>query len=270
LAIDPARVALWVPPDLKKFKFDLFNRIAATVEWKGGRVIRHDERALLDLPDEIIPIIGCHPPFRLRIEQWKARGRKFIYWDRGYCARWFATCLRQPSSMEASYYRWHVDAFQMQRIRDVPDDRWKRLNTEVRPWQKNGRHIVIAAPTATYSRLHGCENWIAETVTALAKVTDRQLVIRDKEQFRRRPLQKDLEGAHALVTHGSNAANEAIILGCPVSCHPSCAAALVGRTDLSQIEKPAYPDRQPWLNSLAYSQFTEGEVLDGTMWRLIE
>lgn len=267
--IDPAKVALWVPENLKRFKLDLFNRIAAKIEAKGGRTVRHDERRLLDLPDDIIPIIGCHPPLKEMIAGWKARKRTHIYWDRGYCARWFATCLPQPANMEASYYRWHVDAYQLSRIRDVPDDRWKRLNTEIRPWQKGGRHIVIAAPTETYSKLHGCENWIAQTIAALAKVTDRQLVIRDKEHFRRRPIQMDLEGAHCLVTHGSNAGNEAVILGCPVFVDKSCAAALVGRTDLSLIEKPVYPDRQPWLNSLAYSQFDERELVDGTLWKLI-
>lgn len=269
LAIDPAKVCLWVPPDLKKFKLDLFNRIAAKIEAKGGKVVRHDECRLLELPDDIIPIIGCHPPLKEMIAGWKAQKRTFIYWDRGYLVRWFATCLPQPASIDASYYRWHVNAYQMQKVRQVSDDRWQALKTEVKPWQRAGRHIVIAAPTETYSRLHGCEKWIAETVTALAKVTDRQLVIRDKEHFRRRPIQKDLEGAHALVTHGSNAANEAVILGCPVFVHPSCAAALVGKTNLKEIETPAYPDRKPWLNSLAYSQFTEGEVLDGTLWRLI-
>lgn len=267
--IDPAKVCLWVPEGLKKFKLDLFNSIAAKIEQKGGRVVRHDERRLEDLPDDIVPIVGCHPPLKAMIEDWRARGRTFIYWDRGYLMRWFATCLPQPASMEQSFYRWHVNAFQMEGIRDVPDDRWKRLRTPVQPWRKGGRHIVIAAPTATYSKLHGCENWIAETVTALAKVTDRQLVIRDKEQFRRRPLQKDLDGAHALVSHGSNAANEAVILGCPVFVDRSCAAALVGRTDLQSIESPAYPDRQPWLNSLAYSQYDERELVDGTLWRLI-
>lgn len=267
--IDPAKVCLWVPEGLKKFKLDLFNRIAAKIEAKGGKVVRHDERQLLALPDSIIPIIGCHPPLRGRIMQWKARNRPFIYWDRGYAARWFATCLPQPPSMEQSYYRWHVNAFQMEHIRDVPDDRWKRLKTEVQPWKKGGRHIVIAAPTETYSSLHGCENWIAQTVTALAKVTDRQLVIRDKEHYRRRPIQMDLQGAHCLVTHGSNAGNEAVILGCPVFVDKTCAAALVGQTDLNLIEKPVYPDRQPWLNSLAYSQFDERELVDGTLWKLI-
>lgn len=270
LAIDPARVALWVPAGLRKFKLDLFNRIAATIERQGGLVVRDDERRLGDLPDDVLPIIGCHPLLKDMIAGWRQRGRKFIYWDRGYAARWFATCLPQPASMAASYYRWHVDAFQMARIREAPDDRWKRLNTPVRPWQKGGRHIVIAAPTETYARLHGSENWIAETVTALAKVTDRQLVVRDKEHYRRRPIQMDLDGAHALVTHGSNAGNEAVILGCPVFVHPSCAAALVGQTDLAKIESPAYPDRQPWLNALAYSQFTEAEMLDGTLWKLID
>lgn len=268
--LDPGKVAFWIPSGLRKFKLDLFERVAHSIKRQGGMVVRDDERRLLDVPDDVVPIIGCHPPLKGMIAEWKHRGRPFVYWDRGYLMRWFATCLPQPASMERSFYRWHVNGYQLTRIRDVPDDRWKRLNTPVAPWKKGGRHIVIAAPTQTYSRLHGCENWIAETVEALAKVTDRQLVIRDKEQYRRRPIQKDLEGAHALVTHGSNAGNEAVILGCPVFVHPSCAAALVGLTDLSKIETPVYPDRQPWLNSLAYSQFTEAEMIDGTLWRLIE
>lgn len=268
--IDPAKVCLWVPSGLKKFKLDLFNRISAKIQSKGGRVIRDDERRIEDLPDDIIPIIGCHPAMKEMIAGWKARKRTFIYWDRGYAARWFATCLPRPSCMEKSYYRWHVNSFQMERIRDVPDDRWQRLKTDVKPWQKGGRHIVIAAPTETYSRFHGTEDWIAKTISALAKVTDRQFVIRDKEQYKIRPIQKDLEGAHCLVTHGSNAGNEAVILGCPVFVDKTCAAALVGRTDLSLIEKPVYPDRQPWLNSLAYSQFDEHELVDGTLWRMIE
>lgn len=269
MSVDPSRVCLWVPPGLKKFKLDLFNRIASRIESLGGRSVRNDERQIAELSDDVVPIVGCHPPLRPMIQDWLKRKRTFIYWDRGYFLRWFATCLPQPVSMAASYYRWHVNSFQMERVREVPGDRWRRMQIEVRPWQKGGRHIVIAAPTATYSRLHGCENWIAETVTALAKVTDRQLVIRDKEQFRRRPLQKDLEDAHCLVTHGSNAANEAVILGCPVFVDPSCAAALVGKTDIAQVESPAYPDRQRWLNSLAYSQFDERELVDGTLWKLV-
>jgi hypothetical protein len=264
--INPAKICLWVPAGLKKFKLDLFNRIAAKIEQQGGKVIRHEERRLLDLPDHIVPIIGCHPPLKDMIGDWQKRGRQFAYWDRGYALRIFSTWLKRPET-GSGYYRWEIDAFQMKAIRDVPDDRWKRLGIEVKPWQRGGRHIVVAMPTQPYSALHGTERWTDQTVETLNKLTDRPIIIRSKES--KRPLWEDLKGAHCLVTHGSNAANEAVIMGCPVFVDRSCAAALVGQTDIAKIETSVYPDRQPWLNSLGYSQFTEDELVDGTMWRLI-
>lgn len=263
--IDPAKAALFIPPELKKFKLDLFERIGSRIKAAGGLVIRNIFAELAALPSSIVPIVGCSPELRPMITGWLKTRRAFVYWDRGYCRRVFATWL--PRGEEGGYYRWHLNNFQMRSIRDVPDDRWKALNTEVKPWSNNGRHIVIAAPTRTYAKFHQTENWIADTIDALARVTDRQLVIRDKES--KRPLQADLEGAHCLVTHGSNAGVEAVISGCPVFVCRDSAAALVGLTDLSRIEKPIYPDRQPWLNSLAYSQFNERELVDGTLWRLI-
>ncbi len=267
--IDPAKVCLFIPFGLAGFKQKLFDRIGAKIEQLGGRVVRHDAKLLDKLPNEIIPIVGCQPESTDLIIKWRANGRQWGYWDRGYADRVFATCL--PTGDDGGYYRWHLGAFQMNKIHKVPDDRWKRLkgSVSVRPWQTGGRHIVIAAPTKTYSKFHKTESWIADTVTALAKLTDRQLVIRDKEQYRRRPIQKDIEGAHALVSHGSIAAVEAVILGCPVFVHPDSAAALVGKTDISQIESPIYPDREPWLRSLAYCQYNERELVDGTLWRLI-
>jgi hypothetical protein len=71
------------------------------------------------------------------------------------------------------------------------------------------------------------------------------------------------------VAHGSIAAVEAVVMGCPVFVHDISAAALVGKTDFSQIENPVYPDREQWLHSLAYCQFNESELVDGTLWRLI-
>ena len=141
------------------------------------------------------------------------------------------------------------------------------MRIEMLPWRRHGKHIVIAAPTRTYSRFHQCESWIADTIDTLARNTDRQLVIRDKES--KRSLQSDLDGAHALVTHASIAAVESVILGCPVFVHPDSAAALVGQTDLTKIESPVYPERQAWCNSLAYSQWNERELVDGTLWKMI-
>lgn len=167
-------------------------------------------------------------------------------------------------------YRWHLNSFQMKFVRDVPDDRWRALDTPAWPWSRDGKHIVVAEPSPTYQRFHNIEGWTKRTIAALKDLTDRPIVTRDKEMQRfGRKLHQDLKGAHALVTHGSNAAVEAVIMGCPVFVHPDSAASLVGLTDLNKIESPIYPERQPWLNSLAYSQWNEKELCDGTLWRLI-
>lgn len=266
MALDPSKVCFWHPSGLKKFKEVIFSQIGAKIIAKGGKVVKHDFRPLADLPHDIIPIVGCHPPLKDMIHGWKASGRPFVYWDRGYCRRIFATWLPKAESA-TGFYRWEANAYQMKAIRNVPDDRWKALRIEMKPWQKGGGHVVVAMPTQPYSALHGTERWTDQTVEALNKVTDRRIIIRSKES--KTPLWEDLKGAHALVSHGSNAANEAIILGTPVFCDPSCAAALVGQTDITKIESPIYPDRQPWANSLAYSQFAEHELTDGTLWHLI-
>jgi hypothetical protein len=259
--IDPARVRLFIPNGLRGFKQELFERIGAKV----GGVIRGSFNELAALPEAYLPVVGCTSDLRPIIDKWLERNREFAYWDRGYARRVFATWL--PRGENGGYYRWHRNAFQMRTLRNVPGDRWEQLKIDVKPWRKGGRHIVIAAPTRTYGRFHGTRDWIADTIHALSLATDRQLVIRDKES--KRSLESDIDGAHALVTHGSIAAVESVVLGCPVFVHPYSAAALVGRTDLSQIEKPIYPDREPWLHSLAYCQFNEAELVDGTLWRLI-
>jgi hypothetical protein len=104
------------------------------------------------------------------------------------------------------------------------------------------------------------------TASRLRQITKRPVVVRDKES--KVPLDRELEGSHALLTHGSIAAVEAAVLGYPVFSDSSSTAALVGETDLDRIEQPVRPPRERWLHSLAYSQYTERELCDGTLWKL--
>lgn len=265
--IDPAHVALFIPPGLRKFKLKLFEGIGQKI----GRVVRDDPKRLDDLPEHIIPIVGCSPFLKPWYDKWRASGRKFIYWDRGYLRRVFATHLPTGSDMgiPGGYYRWHVNCFQMQSVHDVPDDRWKQLRLEnsVKPWNRHGNRIVIADTLPDYWNLFADVDWCRRIATKLRKYTDRPIFIRHKES--KVPLAEELANAHCLLAHGSIAAVESVVMGCPVFVDKMSAAALVGETDFSKVETPVYPEREKWLHSLAYCQFNESELVNGTLWRLI-
>lgn len=264
--INPNEVCFYHPPEITRgAKLELFHRIGNKIVAAGGRTTR--EWTELDaLSPAITPIVGCSPQLTAMIGRWRSTGRRWIYWDRGYFFRCYATWL--PRGTDGGMYRWHVGSFQLSRVDAVPPERLNARRPPVRPWQANGRHIVIAKPSKTYCRFHAIDGWLDKTIYDLSLITERQLVVRDKES--KRPLADDLAGAHALVTHGSIAAVEAVILGTPVFVHATSAAALVGQTDLSKIEHPVYPDREPWLRALAYTQFNEQELVDGTLWRMLQ
>jgi hypothetical protein len=264
--VDPKQVCLFIPGNLRKFKLNLFERVGKHIEQLGGSVIRGgDVGALERLSDDIIPIVGCMPELTGLIDKWKAAGRNRIQWDRGYARRVFATYL--PKGENGGFYRWHLNSFQLRAVRECPPDRWNALKVPVAPWQRGGRQVVVLAPTPTYQKFHGIETWLEATLRELATLTDRQIVVRFKDS--KRPLQADLAGAHCAIANGSIAGVEAVICGCPIIDNHESAAALVGLTDIKKIEHPVFPDRQPWLNALAYSQYSETELVDGTLWRLI-
>jgi len=82
-------------------------------------------------------------------------------------------------------------------------------------------------------------------------------------------LAEDLADAHCVVTFNSGVGVTAIMEGIPVVCGPECAAFPVSNT-LDAIEDLQTFDRQPWLNSLAYSQFTLEEMASGYAHKVIE
>ena len=77
------------------------------------------------------------------------------------------------------------------------------------------------------------------------------------------PFEKDLKGAHALVSYNSTCLYQAISQGIPVFCDPSCLASEVAEIDLSKIESPKIVDNTQFLNNLAYSQWTLEEMRRG-------
>jgi len=194
------------------------------------------------------------------LSQAKEQGLHFFYIDHAYFNRG-----------HGKTYRITQNRYEAGPTRRCPADRLSALDLEVRPWQKSGREIIVCPPTEFFMDAHGCHGWLESTIAELQSVTDRPITVRTKPKPGEAivPLEDALHSAHALVTHSSNVANKAVCLGTPVFVAPMSAAAAVGKTSLSEIENPVYPDREPWLSHLAYNQFSFDEIADGSAWRML-
>lgn len=251
---------LFIPDRLPPFKALQFDNLRKYF----GAWVHERENKIGNVGDDFIPIVVCRPGMGQMVREWRKEGRPFIYRDRGYAVRGGRTWLKLDETK--GYHRWHLNCTQMTGIEDVPSDRWDNLRVNLDPWHE-GLHIVIADTSESYDEFHDVKGWAKQTAAELRQYTDRPIKIREKKDAM--SLRDDLKQAHCLVTHGSNAAVEAVIMGCPVFVDPVSAAAPMGLTDLSRIEDPIYPDREKWAASLAYRQFTDYEVHTGVMWDMV-
>lgn len=208
---------------------------------------------------------GCNE----MIERAKAEGRDWWLIDRGY--------FRASRDADyTGYFRITRSAMQHDGAGVSDGQRFGRLRLHLRDWRTSGSHVLVCPPTDIFGRLSGfdAQEWTRRTLLQLAQVTDRELRVREKPrgavQGPKTPLSADLRDCWALVTHSSNAAVEALVLGVPVFCTDPCAAQRMGRSDLSLIEDPLYPiDRHPWASVLADNQFLLSEMRSGLAWRML-
>jgi len=197
------------------------------------------------------------------IEEMFERARREGTWFYGDNA--FADHLR------GTFFRFAKNAFQVSTLQPPDHARAKAQGVTVRQWQR-GRHIVIVEQSAHFLNLCSAgADWLKRTLVELGKLTDRPLRIRpwrrDKSKAAQ-SLQADLQDAHALVTHMSAAAVEALLAGVPVFVTGPCAATPMASVPLAGIESPRYPDgRELWAAGLANSHWTLAELREGMAWR---
>lgn len=173
-----------------------------------------------------------------------------------------------------TFFRFSQNEFQISRLATPDHARLKALDVVVKPWRKDGRHIVVAEQSEHFLTLSGAhKDWLAHTTEWLGYYTDRPLRIRKWMSNKGKAsasLAQDLNGAWALVTHMSAAAVEAVIAGIPVYVTGRCAASPMASGALSDLYRPLYPDnRIEWLAGLAGRQWTLDEYRDGTAWRTL-
>ena len=196
-------------------------------------------------------------------------GRDFYYVDTGYFGN-------------KQWKHWHrlvKNNLQLTHIQSRPGDRWEKHGIKFQSWRL-GKEIVVAAPDEKPCKFYDIDlnHWIEQTVATIKQHTDRPVIVRQRapkriDRITTDTLAQALTDAHALVTFNSNAATESILLGVPVFTLAPNAAAPVGLQDLSQIEKPYYPDQDKlyaWASSLAYGQVHIDEMKNGLALEIIE
>ena len=196
-------------------------------------------------------------------------GRNFYYIDTGYFG----------NERKKLYHRITKNNMQyLGPVKHRPRDRLAATGWSARKFRP-GRNILLAPPSQKLLMCYNIdlEQWLAETMTNLRLFTDREIIVRDKQSRSVRQSTDTMEMAlerdvHCLVTFSSIAAVEAIMHGKPAIVLGPSAAAPVCSTTINDIEKPYIPtldEVEEWAANLAYCQFSELEMRDGTAWRIL-
>lgn len=202
-------------------------------------------------------------------------GLDWYYIDHGYFGR-------------GAYYRITRNAEQFTGRNARPAwDRLAEFRLAFADWRPDGDHILICTQSDWWHQRHHmltAAEWGEAIKAKIAAHTNRPIKIRAKPEAAKGitakaiaktldSLDSDLTGCHALVTHTSNAAIDALVRGVPVFVDPTSAAAPLGLTldHLEVIETPRLlAAREEWFAVLAGQQWTVKEMRDGTAWAALQ
>ena len=232
----------------------------------GGQITYWDKTA-----ENMTPVVVRGVTKRKVMEACRAHGRDFYYIDTGY--------FGNPVKGKLYHRITRNDVQYFGPIMDRPDDRLAQTGIGFKKF-RGGTNILLAPPSQKLLMMYDIdlETWLNNTIEEIKKYTDRPIVIRKKQSRAVRMTEDTMEMAlaqdvHCLVTFSSIAAGEALLLGKPaITLGPNAAAPLCSQS-LSEIEclnVPTVDEVRAWAANLAYNQFTEAEMRNGTAWRILQ
>ena len=207
---------------------------------------------------------------RKQMDTCRANGRDFYYIDTGYFG----------NGKKKNYHRiTRNDVQNFGPVRDRPADRFDCTGVSLKKVRAEGSKILLAPPSQKLLNLYDIdlETWLNQTLAEIRAHTDREVVIRRKQGRSTRINDDTIEMAlsqdvYCLITYSSIAAGEAILFGKPAITLGPNAAAAVCSTSIAEIEtikRPSLDEISAWARHMAYCQFTEAEMRDGTAWGIL-
>jgi hypothetical protein len=215
------------------------------------------------------------------IVECKNSNRDFYYIDTGYVGNF-------PSDGNSSGKKiWHrvvKNDLQHNYPIDVPQDRWNALikqdsRLKWAGWKNYNKKILLVLPNPKACRYYDidCDQWIAETTEKIKTYSNLPIEVRVKGARSERNHGYSIysafdSGVYATVSFNSIASLESVLYGIPAFVSVPCAASTIVSDDLSMLKNPFKPDLQSIqkiCNTIAYGQFTQDELFNGTAWKII-
>lgn len=210
-------------------------------------------------------------------------GAHALMFDKGYTRHVAPTGPRTWEFWRVSLDAHHPVRYLMDQ--PYPGDRFAGWGKLVNPWRTDGEHIVFAGSSEKYHSFMGLSDptaYATKIIKQVSKMTGRPVVYRPKPSWKGAiPIEgarfsgpdEHIDGvvknAWCLITHGSNAALDAIMLGVPAIVLGDGIAKPISSTDLADAVGPRmvhHKTRAAWFHAVAYQQFTMAEIAAGEMW----
>lgn len=207
-----------------------------------------------------------------------------------YCDKGYARHSRPDDLRGWEYWRTAVNGHQptSKYRNNYPGDRLAAIGWKFQPWREGGTHIVIAGSSQKYHDFYGLPDptaYSSKLCKMIHNYSRLEIVYRPKPSWKEaveihgtrwsrenEGIEDVLRGAHCMVTHGSNACFEAVMLGVPCVILGEAVAKPISTTDVCEIAAPRLAsgkERQAWLRFLAYQQWTMAEFASGLAWKTI-
>lgn len=266
-------------------------RILANAFLEG--VAQHGDHVELRLRSENVePIPGADIVCMVGVKSKKyfqtyaREGANVMMIDKGYSRHSKSGAVRSWEYWRVAVNAHHPTRYLMDTPR--PFDRWDRLGLKFEPWRERGKHIVFAGSSAKYHDFYGLRHptmYAQKIMKRMRELTEKRKII-----YRPKPSWKDaepiegaeyskggdifsvLDGAWALVTHGSNACFEAALMGVPSVVLGDAVAKPISSITEEDIANPRLcsdEERAQWFANLAYCQWTMREMVSGEAWQYI-
>lgn len=241
--------------------------VGSFVEYLGGRMASMEEI----YANSTIPMAFSGISKSAAKTQAEKHGLDYWYIDTGYFG----------NGRFKTWFRITKNGFQVTTpIQERPADRLNKLRINRTQIRRGNKIMVVPIDPKVASgyQLADPDVWLQQTIDAIKKYTNREIIVRHRPASRETRVVSDTfvgalqQDINAVVTWASNCGVEAVQHGIPVvSLGPSATTQVSGKLEyIDNLPTVDVDLVESWLRWLSYNQFTQLEIESGVAWDILQ